>query len=480
MARWLTVTAVWVAMLTLVLAHPWVASAATPEVRAFLGGAGVGPTTGGTGLLIFGGGFENGATVTFGDVPGIDVTFIAATQISVVSPPGAPGPVSVVVRNPGRELSIGSLIFTYTQVGSTAAATATASAGASATPSASSTQPSIASLTPSTGSSAGGTAVTINGNGFSAGSTVAFGANPATAVTVLSSTQITATTPVGALGAVAVLVTTSGGAVGGLASGFTYSLSSPVVTSVTPISGPAAGGTVVTIVGSGFLSGATVSFGGAFAPSVTVSGPTQLLATTPPGITGAVSVLIANPGGLVTGVTGGYTYTAAPSLAVTGVSPNVGPTTGGTAVTITGTGFVAGTTASFGTALATGVVVVSPTQITASTPAGTVGAVAVMAVAPGGSNASMGNAFTYQVSIAAAINLPAKGPGLFVFGGGSSDDLVRLSGCPAATAAFWASDGVGGFILYVPGTTVGAVNAAWVAKFPSGLAPSTPLVGRCS
>ena len=68
------------------------------------------------------------------------------------------------------------------------------------------------------------------------------------------------------------------------------------------------------------------------------------------------------------GLANGFTYIAPPT--VTSVSPNNGPTAGGTAVTITGTNFAAGATVTFGGTAATNVVVVSSTTITATTPAG--------------------------------------------------------------------------------------------------------------
>jgi hypothetical protein len=79
---------------------------------------------------------------------------------------------------------------------------------------------------------------------------------------------------------------------------------------------------------------------------------------------------------------------------VSGVSPNNGPTTGGTAVTITGTNFASGATVIFGTVAATNVVVVSGTQITATTPPGSAGAVTVT-VTVNGQSGSLPNGFTY-------------------------------------------------------------------------------------
>jgi len=81
--------------------------------------------------------------------------------------------------------------------------------------------------------------------------------------------------------------------------------------------------------------------------------------------------------------------------AVTGITPNSGPTAGGTAVTIAGTGFNCVTGVSFGGVPATGVTTVSPTQVTATSPAGT-GAVNVTVTnCNGTSPTSTFDTFTY-------------------------------------------------------------------------------------
>jgi hypothetical protein len=78
-----------------------------------------------------------------------------------------------------------------------------------------------------------------------------------------------------------------------------------------PTSGPAGGGTVVTIVGSGFVAGTTsVSFGSLPARSVTVNSSWSLTAVSPGGATGAVAVWVATPTG-TSSVPGGFTYESA-------------------------------------------------------------------------------------------------------------------------------------------------------------------------
>ncbi|MGF7183908.1 hypothetical protein HDF11_005441 [Tunturiibacter psychrotolerans] len=183
---------------------------------------------------------------------------------------------------------------------------------------------------------------------------------------------------------------------GSLASAFTY-IGQPMVTGVSPNNGPVAGGTAVTITGTNFAPGATVTFGSAAATNVTVANSTTITATTPPGSTGAVTVAV-----VVNGQSGSlasaFTYIGQP--AVTGVSPNNGPVAGGTAVTITGTNFAPGATVTFGSAAATNVTVANSTTITATTPPGSTGAVTVKVTNSGGQSGSLANGFTYTATAA--------------------------------------------------------------------------------
>jgi hypothetical protein len=75
-------------------------------------------------------------------------------------------------------------------------------------------------------------------------------------------------------------------------------------------------------------------------------------------------------------------------------------------------------------------------------------------------------------------SIPAAGGfGLVVYGGPVSS-LVAASGCPAGTAAFWATVN-GNFVTYVPGTSIAAVNADFMAAFSAGVPAGTPLIGKC-
>ncbi len=99
-------------------------------------------------------------------------------------------------------------------------------------------------VTPTSGAAAGGTALTITGTNFVAGATVTIGGTAATAVSVVNSTTITATTPAHAAGAVSVTVTNPDAQAATFANAFTYVSAAPTISGVTPTSGASTGGTV--------------------------------------------------------------------------------------------------------------------------------------------------------------------------------------------------------------------------------------------
>ncbi|MFC1715666.1 PKD domain-containing protein [Candidatus Poribacteria bacterium] len=82
--------------------------------------------------------------------------------------------------------------------------------------------PAVTSVSPNQVIDVGGTRVTIRGQNFQNGATVRIGNASATAVSFVSSTSITATTPSGPVGAVDVSVTNPDGQRGTLARGLTY------------------------------------------------------------------------------------------------------------------------------------------------------------------------------------------------------------------------------------------------------------------
>lgn len=172
----------------------------------------------------------------------------------------------------------------------------------------------------------------------------------------------------------------------------------PTVSSISPTTGPEAGSTSVTITGTDFIGTTAVNFGSAAALSFSVINDTSITTTSPAG-SGTVDITITNTGGTsATSAADQFMYAAAlpPAPTVTVVSPNRGSTGGNTAVTISGTNFMSGaTTVSFGSTVATNVVVVNPNTITATSPADT-GNVDVTVTTPGGTSAiSLADHFTY-------------------------------------------------------------------------------------
>jgi hypothetical protein len=150
----------------------------------------------------------------------------------------------------------------------------------------------VSSVAPSNGPTTGGTPVEVRGTNFVSGATVTFGGTPATNVTVLESTRLTANTPAHAAGAVRVTVNAPGRIGGSLDNAFTYVPTPPTVTAVAPTTGPNTGGTSVTITGTNFAPGATVTFAGAPATDVTFVNATTITATTPPHAMGSVDVVV--------------------------------------------------------------------------------------------------------------------------------------------------------------------------------------------
>jgi hypothetical protein len=163
---------------------------------------------------------------------------------------------------------------------------------------------------------AGGTAVTITGTNFATGATVTIGGSAATGVVVVNSTTITVTTPAGTVGPATVAVTANG-QTGNLTGGFIY-VGAPTVTSVSPNNGSNLGATAVTISGTNFAAGATVTFGGTAATSVSVVSSTMITATTPAGNPGAVTVTVTNIGSQSGGLANGFTYVLTTSVTAPG------------------------------------------------------------------------------------------------------------------------------------------------------------------
>jgi hypothetical protein len=108
--------------------------------------------------------------------------------------------------------------------------------------------------------------------------------------------------------------------------------------SISPSSGPVAGGTAVTITGANFSTTCSVTIGGTVATGLSCSS-TQITATTPAGTAGARDVVITNTSdGWTTTGTGAFTYVA--PLTISSITPSNGYNTSPVSITsLAGTGF---------------------------------------------------------------------------------------------------------------------------------------------
>ncbi|MDH6145985.1 hypothetical protein P3T35_008047, partial [Kitasatospora sp. GP30] len=316
--------------------------------------------------------------------------------------------------------------------------------------------PVITGLNPASGPTSGGNTVTISGSGFTGATTVEFGTASAV-FTVVGDTQITATAPAGT-GSVPVSVTTSAGTSNSVT--YTYvNVAAPVITGLSPNQGPTSGGNTVTISGTGLAGAISVLFG-AHAATITADTGTQITVTAPAGAAQSVNVTVTTGAGTSNPLP--YFYVAAP--AITGLSPNQGPTSGGNTVTIFGSGLALTGTVHFGSAAASGITVNSDSQITATAPPN-VGTVLVTATTPGGtSTVGPGSAYYTYVAPPVINSLsPAQGSA-----SGGDDVLIRGSNLTYADAVFFGT---------APASFAAVSDTMVVATSPPGAAgPATVTV----
>ena len=269
-----------------------------------------GPAAGATSVTITGTGFTNAQAVWFGPNIAQGFSVKSDTQIVANSPPGT-GIVDVQV--------VASSVFTPVSSADRFSYTGGAST--------------VTGVSPSSGSTAGGTSVVVKGAAFTGATGVKFGAAVATSFTVNNDGQITATSPVGSAGLVDITVTTANGVSATNAADQYAYVAPPTVSTVSPNTGPAAGGTGVTITGAN-LDGVT-------AGEIRLDAGDQLCGDEQQrvgsarwltgGTVGAVDVTVVTAAGTSAIVTADkYTYTApaAPRRSPRSIRPTVRPRAG--------------------------------------------------------------------------------------------------------------------------------------------------------
>jgi hypothetical protein len=253
----------------------------------------------------------------------------------------------------------------------------------------SATKPTITSLG---GSKQIGGVLQISGSQFSTtGNTVWFtdSAQDGTSKTVSGvastggGTLISVTIPSGVLDG-DVAVQKSGSGHSSLSNAFPIDIGAPSgdppsISSINPTTGPAGGFTSVVISGTGFNGTHTVKFGTVDATSFNVDSNSQITAEAPSGtLFTSVDIVVQDSEGADT-LASAYFYSVNPFPGISTVTPPSGTMDGGTRVSITGSSVVGVTSVTFGGVAGTGLDIVSPTELSVTTPAGSVGSVDVTA-----------------------------------------------------------------------------------------------------
>jgi len=333
----------------------------------------VGPSTGGTVVSLTGTGFHPGTEVSFGIVPGGDTQLIDLHHLTVKTPAyGATGPVNIVLDTP-YDSAVLDDGFHYFD------------------PEAPFEGVQVLGVVPDHGPTSGGNTVAVAASGLVAGQTVVyFGAKAVQVVEVLpDGDTVVVEAPPGVPGPVDVKVSTPAGE-DTLMAGYTY-FKELKVTDVDPGSGPAGGGTHVTVWGVGFDAGASVSFGGLPAAGVQFMSSSALSAVTPPGSPGPATVKVLQ-GDATAELEAGFVYES--ETALFAIDPDQGSIAGGTLVRLFGSNFPADPLIFFGGSEASHIVTESSNTVSCRTPPGNVGPVDVVLEVGDGEHVLPG-AYTY-------------------------------------------------------------------------------------
>jgi alpha-tubulin suppressor-like RCC1 family protein len=262
--------------------------------------------------------------------------------------------------------------------------------------------PNVTNVSPSKGPAAGGTTVAISGTNFTGATAVNFGSTGASSFTVNSATSITAVSPAGVHAVDVTVITKAATSFVGSADLFSY-VPALMVKGIAPNNGPAAGGMTVTISGTNFTGATAVRFGATSAISFTVNSASSITAVSPPATAGAVDVTVTIPAG--TSFTSSHDHFKFGRPTITNLSPDSGSTAGGSSVTVSGTGFAPGTTATrfyFGAESAATVNCTSTAACTVVAPSHKAGTVELMARLNGmnSTKAPPADQFTYLKMVA--------------------------------------------------------------------------------
>lgn len=312
-----------------------------------------GPVAGGTVVTFTGAGFEGTTEVRFGASAGTALGVASGSSLTVTSPAAAAaGAVDLTVVTPRETRTFKGAFTYYDPLGSFA----------------------VLGVFPHVASP--GEQVTVTGQGLdAAGLTVSLGGVPAAVGAKTFSTAVVTVPARGAAPRKSDVAASDGASTQTLAQGFTWRLG---VATISPATGPQAGGTAASLTGSAFPADAKVWLGALEATAVVVGSETQATLTTPRGAGGAPSDVVvreaADPENEAV-LPAAFEYRE--DLAIGRVQPDRGAIAGNTLVTVLGAGFGDSTTVNFGAFRAKDIKVIDSHTLTCRTPKGTVGTVDV-------------------------------------------------------------------------------------------------------
>ncbi|WP_435925839.1 IPT/TIG domain-containing protein [Paenibacillus sp. DYY-L-2] len=377
-------------------------------------------------IVLKGTNIEPGAKLYFNSTE-VSMTLVSSTEAKFRAPAwSVPGKVNVKIVNPSQEEFILADGYTYLEPPKAA-------------------PPVISGLTPNSGQMKGNELVTLNGEGFQPGAKLFFN-DVDISVTFVSDKQLRFRTPAwAAVESVDVKVVNPDLQEGLLEDGYQYlAPPPPTITTITPKEGLISGGTLVSIKGTGFVSGAKVYFDSKELSASFIS-ENELTVKTPVWTKAElIDVKVVNPDLQEVVITDGFNYTEppkAPAPTITGVTPNKGLTSGGELVTVNGTNFVAGAKVYLDNTLVTASFV-SDTNLRFRTPVwSTAESVDVKVVNPDGEEAVLIDGYAYEAPVVKPPTISSVSPNSSLITGGT---LIYING----------SDYQAGIKLYLNNTEV--------------------------
>lgn len=349
----------------------------------------VGHVLGGERVTVRGEGFVEGSVLLFGQKVALQTQRIDDQTLTALVPDGREtGPVDVRVSN--RE-GVGALEDGFTYVDA----------------------PAVDFVRAPTGPLAGGNVVEIGGRDFHEPLTVMIGGQPLGSPRVIDERRLTGVVPAAASeGPVDVSVSTTYGT-GTRDGAYTYLADlgpgALELLTVSPGVGRLSGGEVAMLVGKGLAPAETliVRFGDREARVLQVDSATHTaIVETPAGAAAGVVDVSVEQGGARATLAGAFRYRA--DVRVTSVSPASGPVEGGTAIEVSGEGFLPGLELRLGALSAAAVEVVDGRTIRALTPPGAPGHADAVVILSG-EIARAEDAFTYEAPYALWVVDPPQG-----------------------------------------------------------------------